>query len=207
MHNPIREYWRRAHRENSAVRLSGNGENQIDILMARPAFDKAETMLNIGVGLGTLEHFCRAQGKTIDAMDIADEAFEKVKGAARNFFMVPQELPDGEYDLILECLVALHLTASQMEAHIANAVRALKQDGLYAFNAPDFIDYDEETVQGQANETPTVAEMNSGYCLGRSIGWHDRMARQHGALIALVAFSGIYRHVNTIHYVYHLRRA
>jgi len=203
----ITEYWRHAHAANDVKRLSGNGENTLDILMVRPVFETARTMLNIGVGLGTLEHFCAGEVKVIDSLDVAPEARYKVEAAARNFFLEPGELPSSEYDLITECLVALHLTAEQMEEHIRNAVRALKPDGLYAFNAPDYICYDEATVRQQSHEEPTVAQMNSGYSLCRSIPWYEMTARKSGALLALVAFSGIYRQYNAIHYVYHLRRA
>lgn len=201
----IRNYWEQQHIDNLAAKLSGNGENTLDILGVRVHFHYTKTMLNIGVGFGTFEAYCRVAGKTIDALDCAENAHGKVAGVVRNFYRDVYVLPACEYDLITECQVALHLHNAEMERHIKHAIRALRPGGTYSFNAPDWIVRTPESAAIAMDENAIPGHLVAGY-MCRPAAWYEECAARHCGEVRSVNLVERLPASNKRVYAYHIGR-
>lgn len=202
----IKAYWDKAHTENITSKLSGNGKETIHLLGVEDEFMNAVHILNIGVGTGAFEDHIRETGRIVDSMDISELALEKVINIARYRYMNPDAIPTSEYDLVTECQVALHLTDAEMDRHINSAIRGLNMSGIYAFNAPSFIEYTEETMRYRQIEEPTVEQMFCGYFLCRPISWYCKSIRKNGGQVVKIELCDNNTQRNVSTYVYHAQK-
>lgn len=205
MTDAIKEYWDNAHVANVTSKLSGNGKETLCLLGVEREFRECSSLLNIGVGTGEFEKFAVNENRIVDALDISENALEKVANIVRFRYLSPDAIASNEYDLITECQVALHLTDKEMDRHIINAIRGLTICGTYAFNAPAFLEYTEETSKLRAKEDPTVPEMFCGYALCRPISWYAKTIRKHGGIITQVILADVNKTKNVCTYIYHVQ--
>lgn len=197
--NEMEAFWQRQHVNRDPLFLSGNGEQTLDILQIRDIFPDANTMLNVGIGLGVFEDYCLAQNKTIDCLDIATAARDRVVDKVRSVYLDPALLPDDQYDLVTELLVAQHLDDVQLSRHLVNCVRALRRDGIYAIQIPAWF-FPKTKIDNMV-----VAQQAGSVC--RSIQRVAQMVEEaHGQIIHL-GWRGNFPQHNSIWYIYHIKKA
>lgn len=204
MSESIKSYWAKVHSDNLPSKLTGNGENTLDILACRDYFLDAKRILNIGVGIGSLERYISDCEKIVDSLDICEEAILKVAAFSRLKFLDAGLLPTSEYDLITECFVALHLDRDEMSRHIKNCVRALSSNGIWCFNAPSY--YEGEYCKGENHSFTEVDAMQCGYALCRPISWYANEIYVNGGQIYMVKHTRDQLEYNKSDYIYHVKK-
>jgi len=198
-HKTMEAFWLDMHQKHHLPSLSGNGVNTIPALGIEDLLGPAQVILNIGVGLGCWEDYLAGLGKTVDCLDITPEAADAVKGVCRTFYTAPAALPVGEYDLITELLVAQHALDPVLEDHILHAVSALKPQGTYALQAPDF----SSAPDGWDNSSLGCQMAGS---VRRGVEVVSAMvARSRGRIVRVIGVDW-YPQWNLAGYIYHIRR-
>ena len=201
-HDPaMKKFWNCHHIHGDVDYLTGSGgPGVIETLLLEDLFPDAKEILNIGIGLGRWEKFCKEHGKVIDSLDIVELAGECVKEFIRSLYLFPEDLPENAYDLITELLVAQHVTPDTLERHFKYAIAALRPEGTYAIQIPDLY----PKYLGEPTEATLVAMQAGAVCY--PIAWVDRAARMNGGQIIEVQHRANFPQHNSMWHVYKIKR-
>jgi SAM-dependent methyltransferase len=130
----LQEWWEAKHKEDSKRYLSGSTlEQYCSFLKIQPILKKAETVLEIGCGLGIATEELYQTRKDIHVLDISHRALNRVAKIANTwhmFFM--NQMPKNYFDIAISYLVAQHMNDEALYDQLENVIRCLKKTGILA---------------------------------------------------------------------------
>ncbi len=120
--------------------------------------EKAQTVLDLGAGDGTIAVALAKQGKTVHALEISNEGIEKIKIHAQEAQVSVHTLEQDMYqalpfeDRSLDAVIAFqslnHNTLPNIEKLFAEITRILKHGGLFIVKTANFNSFDLEDLGG-----------------------------------------------------------
>ncbi len=131
----IKEMWDGFHRIEEIYYLSDNPLTTIlTLLNIKEEFDKADTVLEIGVGTARASKEISKLGKELHCVDVSDIALKKVARIARWSYLSEymDHIPKNYFDLAISFLVAPHITDEELNRHLKYTIPSLKEKGTFA---------------------------------------------------------------------------
>lgn len=136
----MQEWWESAHRRDHEYWLSGTPGREIwERLGVRDRLNTGISVLNIGIGLGRCTRDLVDLGCAVSVLDVTPVALERVADVAKGWTNAA-ELPVSHFDLALSHLVAQHMPDFDFQDQIRYVLRALRPDGLFAFQYATGVD-------------------------------------------------------------------
>jgi cyclopropane fatty-acyl-phospholipid synthase-like methyltransferase len=141
----IKKYWNSIHRINHLGALSGcEYQGTIDFLKVTDLLKRGDKVLEVGVGLGYVTKGFKDNGMDVSALDIAQEALDRVRDYCEGLYLVEEldKLPNDYFDIIICHNGIQHIPTHILENELLHIIRSLKITGIFAmeFISTDLID-------------------------------------------------------------------
>ena len=194
------EWWARAHTDGHAFWLSGTPTDEVwGRLGVEDRLVPGANVLDVGIGLGLCARDLAARGCVVSALDISQEAVDRVRDVATGYLDDEVDtLPDGAFDLATSHLVAQHMTDPDLLEQMRHVVRSLKPRGVFA------IQYAADE-QGRVYDQADPHNVKTG-SIRRSVEAFDALVRSVGGR-TLRTLKRETHPCGTIWYVAHVARA
>lgn len=104
--------------------------------------EPGQSVLNVGVGVGSLERLALHKGINIFALDPSQGAIEKLKKAldlgdrAQTGYAQTMPFDDGQFDAVVMSEVLEHLDDGTLQASLCEVLRVLKPGGFVLISTP-----------------------------------------------------------------------
>jgi 2-polyprenyl-3-methyl-5-hydroxy-6-metoxy-1,4-benzoquinol methylase len=138
----IKTFWDHVH---VTERCDGKGltgshlKDYLEFFKIQDKYDKAVTILDIGVGLGYVAKEAADQGKVVSGVDISHVGLSAISDYLENAWLPTEysKIPSRYFDIVFSKTVSLHLTDEELEDQIKNVIRILSVDGVFALEFYD----------------------------------------------------------------------
>ena len=133
--NDIQNYWNDVHRQKHVGALSGcTYSKTIEFLELDKILKKGNRVLEIGVGLGYVTEGLKENGMIVSALDISQEALDRVKDLCENTYLTTDmdSLPSNYFDIIICLNVIQHIPTYILKPELEQIIRSLKPKGVFA---------------------------------------------------------------------------
>ena len=131
----IKRYWNDMQRVEHLGALSGcEYQGTIDFLEVTNLLKKGDKVLEIGVGLGYVTKGFRDNGMDVSALDISENALERVKEYCEGTYSVAEieKLPSDYFDVIICHNGIQHIPTYLLEKELPHIIRSLKPTGVFS---------------------------------------------------------------------------
>jgi hypothetical protein len=139
----IKKYWNDMHKINHLGALSGCGyQETIDFLKVTDLLKEGDKVLEVGVGLGYVTKGFNDNRFAVSALDIADEALERVKDYCENVYNIEHInlMPDDYFDIIICHNGIQHIPTYMLENELKHIIRSLKGTFALEFISTNLIE-------------------------------------------------------------------
>ena len=182
--NSVKDHWDGCHLNQqqmglpASFYLSSYKLNQyLELFQMYNKYSLSNTILEVGIGNGNALQEMYNDNKTLYALDIVQNALNKVKNIAKTYLIDDiQKIPKNSIDIIFCHLVVQHINNDMFEYHLKNIIPCLNESGVYCIqyreNLNQNIDSkDFETEQncklGDVLRTPVEVENLINTCGGK----------------------------------------
>ncbi len=199
----VGELWDKFHTSEEKHYISDNPLKTIlDLSNINEEFEDAKTVIEIGVGTARCSKEIVNQGKELHCVDISTLALSKVARIAQWSYLSEymNHIPKNYFDLVIEFLVAPHISDEELNRHLKYVIPSLKEKGTFSlqitFNRdPDLNNQNIQNpitlISGLSCRTPeyvtSMIEANGGevtwvsdpnYHDTLNLGWHTMKIRR-----------------------------
>jgi len=183
----IQNYWNDVHRQKHVGALSGCSYlDIINFLKLDKFLKKDNRVLEIGIGLGYVTEGLKENGMIISALDISQEALDRVKDLCENTYLTTDIdlLPSNYYNVIICHNVVQHIPTYILKPELEQIIRSLKSKGILAL---EFIssNLSEDTGSDEFLENNPRFDENIG-CYCRSPKYLRDLINTYGGSCKLV---------------------
>lgn len=152
-------------------------------------YTDSTTILEVGVGEATAMIEMNKDNKILLAVDIAQEALNKVKHFAQTFLLNElDKIQKNSIDLIFCHLVVQHINNNMFEYHLKNLIPCLKDDGIYCIqyrenlheNIPSSVfETEKNCMIGEVLRKPNEVKELIELCGGKVINDYMALSGEH----------------------------
>lgn len=161
-----------------------------------------QTILNIGVGLGSCTRSLAEIGCVVHVLDISQGALEKVKSVVKACWLPETfcDVPENTFDLAISNLVSQHMRDDDLVCQIEGVISSLKPDGIFAMQFA--FAWDSE-LNDLSNPEDTLVK-GGGVC--RTLGRMVQLVQSAGGTVVWAERIGMYPNYRSGWYALHIVR-
>lgn len=198
----VKNFWEIKHKIKDVAALSGcSYDETIDFMGLRPYIRESLRVLEIGVGLGYVTEGLFRNGLEVTALDISDEALERVKEWCSKIYNVRdiEQLPSDYFDVVLCNNVVQHVPTSDLIPEMSEVIRSLVHQGIFAV---EFVSTDGIDDMGVNPLLPEIE--NGGLC--RSVDFMKNLFSELGGECSIFFSKDVDIGIVKGHHVFHVTK-